>query len=105
MGLFDNIAAPQSAAQPLDKSVRTVSVTFTALPETLEQFKTLPQAALCDPFGTAALTVLALCFYPQDRELCHSMLNFLKGLCSTFIFCGCIACEQLSSSAALHDKR
>ncbi len=79
MGLFDNIAAPQSAAQPLDKSVRTVSVTFTALPETLEQFKTLPQAALCDPFGTAALTVLALCFYPQDRELCHSMLNFLKG--------------------------
>ena len=52
---------------------------FTTLPETLDQFKALPQAQLSDPFSTAALTVLALCFYPKDRELCHSMLDFLRG--------------------------
>lgn len=79
MGLFDNIGAPVAAPQAFDKSVRTVDVVFASLPETLEQFRALPQSSLTDPFGTAALTVLALCFYPQDRELSLSMLDFLKG--------------------------
>ena len=63
----------------MDKSVRSANVVFETLPETLEQFMALPQASLSDPFWTAALTVLALCFYPRDKELCCSMLDFLKG--------------------------
>ena len=31
------------------------------------------------PFKTAAMTVLALCVYPNDRELSIKMLNFLRG--------------------------
>ena len=31
-----------------------------SLPETLEEFKSLPQAAMSTPFDTAAMTVVAL---------------------------------------------
>ena len=54
-------------------------VIFTKLPDTLEDFKLLPQAALSDPFDTAALTVLAFCFYPKDKALSLAMLEFLRG--------------------------
>ena len=81
MGLFDNL---KNKAAEAVKSVtgggnQKVDVVFETLPDTLEQFKALPQAALATPFDTAALTVLALCFYPQDKELCYSMLEFLSG--------------------------
>lgn len=75
MGLFDN-NKPASNAPSGNK---TVGVVFTSLPETLEEFKALPQAALSNPFDTAALAVLAFCFYPQDKELSLSMLDFLRG--------------------------
>ena len=80
MGLFDNIKKP--AAQPSGGASggnRTVTVTFAQLPETFEQFTAMPQAALGSPFDTAAMTILALCFYPQDRELSLRMLDFLRG--------------------------
>ncbi len=54
-------------------------VTFASIPNSLEEFKTLPQAAMSTPFDTAALTVLALCVYPRDKELCYSMLEYLRG--------------------------
>ncbi|MBR4628625.1 MAG: hypothetical protein IKO47_13200 [Ruminococcus sp.] len=87
MGLFDslkkvtsNANAISAAASALPKSSgKTVEVVFPNLPETLEQFKALPQAQLTSAFDTAALTVLALCFYPQNKELSIEMLNFLKG--------------------------
>ncbi len=80
MGLFDNIMnKANNAVQGAGGSNKTVDVTFANLPESLEEFKALPQAALANPFDTAALTVLALCFYPQDKELCYQMLEFLKG--------------------------
>ena len=80
MGLFDNIMnKANNAARSVGGSNKSVDVTFTSLPETLEGFKSLPQAALQSPFDTAAMTVLALCFYPQDKELCYQMLEFLKG--------------------------
>ncbi|MEE1016066.1 MAG: hypothetical protein U0L27_00135 [Ruminococcus sp.] len=79
MGLFDNITnKAQGAVQGAGGSNKSVDVTFAKLPETLEEFKALPQSALANPFDTAALTVLALCFYPQDKELCYQMLEFLK---------------------------
>ena len=85
MGLFDNLkntvgnamnSAAQNSQQP---SNRSVNIVFPSLPETLEQFKALPQAAMSTPFDTAALTVLAFCFYPQNRDTCLAMVDFLKG--------------------------
>jgi len=81
MGLFDNIkkAVGITAGGIAKASNKTVEVVWNELPETLDGFKALPQAQLSTPFDTAAMTVLALCFYPQDKELCHEMLNFLRG--------------------------
>lgn len=81
MGLFDNINKPSApaAGTPPTAESKTVKVVFDTLPETLEQFTALPQATLSNPYDTAALTVLALCFYPSDREASLSMLDFLRG--------------------------
>ena len=63
MGLFDNLNQPRAHAPATSQSEnRTVDVQFPKLPDTLEEFKALPQAQLSSPFDTAALTVLALCF-------------------------------------------
>ena len=53
--------------------------TFTALPQTLEQMKALPEAALTDPFQTAALTVCALNAFAENRNEGVEMLNWLRG--------------------------
>ncbi len=78
MGLFDNIGKPAAQSQQTGGN-RSVDVVFTTLPDTFEQFKALPQAALSTPFETAAMTVLALCFYPQDPELSMEMFRFVSG--------------------------
>ena len=52
---------------------------FSALPETLLKMRSLPEAALTDPFQTAALTVCALCTYGADRAAGAEMLNWLRG--------------------------
>lgn len=54
-------------------------IVFASLPTSLEEFKALPQAAMSTPFETAALTVLAFCYYPQNKELSLQMVDFLKG--------------------------
>ena len=84
MGLFDSInnKMKNMTNQALNNAGggnKTLEIAIPNLPETLEQFKALPQAALSNPFDTAAMTVLALCFYPQDSELCFSMLEYLRG--------------------------
>ena len=53
--------------------------TFAKLPESLEEFKALPEASLDDPYKTAALTVVALCVYAADKSIGIEILNFLKG--------------------------
>ena len=82
MGIFDklknsamNTAANVAAAMGNQRE----TFTFTALPESLAELKTLPEAALATPFQTAALTVLALCAYAADREIGLGMLNWLRG--------------------------
>lgn len=75
MGLFDSNTPLQTGGT----GNKTVDVVFASLPENFEQFAALPQAAMTTPFDTAALTVLAFCFYPKDRELSLQMLNFLRG--------------------------
>ncbi len=81
MGLFDNIknqvGQPQQSAP--SGGNRSVNIVFNTLPDNFEQFRSLPQAAMSTPFDTAAMTVLALCFYPQNKEMCFDMVNFLKG--------------------------
>ena len=79
MGLFDNIGSPAPQNTQQSSGNKTVDVVFTKLPDNFAEFTALPQAAMDDPFKTAALTVLALCFYPQDKDACIQMLNFLKG--------------------------
>ena len=82
MGLFDNLTnivngIPKNPAPAA--SNKTVEIVFPKLPDTFSEFTALTQAQLSTPFDTAALTVLALCFYPQNAELSLQMLGFLKG--------------------------
>ena len=53
--------------------------TFATLPESLAQLQALPEAALTDPFQTAALTVCALCAYAADKNVGKEMLDWLRG--------------------------
>ena len=81
MGLFDKLKqATESVARDVVQNVgcKSEDVQFTKLPDTLDDFKALPQASLASPFSTAAMTVLALCFYPKDKELSLAMLGYLR---------------------------
>lgn len=86
MGLFDMFAG--KAINQVGNSVKqavqnagnkTERIVFDTLPQSYEQFINLPSAAMSTPFQTAAMTVLALCFYPQNSELSLKMLDFLRG--------------------------
>ena len=82
MSIFDNLkknvqSAVKSAATAAFASEETF--TFAALPESLDEMKALPEAALSSPFATAALTVCALCAYAAEKSIGTEMLNFLRG--------------------------
>ena len=81
MGLFDKIKNPPVAKAPVAASGgnKSKKIVFGRLPESFEEFKSLPEAQLSDPFDTAALTVLAFCFYPENKEEALKMLDFLRG--------------------------
>ena len=72
MSIFDRLQKNQSAAP-----VQTF--TFSSLPETLAQLRSLPEATLETPFQTAALTVCALCAYGAEKSTGEEMLNWLRG--------------------------
>lgn len=100
MGLFDNFkraatgalnntvsSTSRSAVSAESKAVNSAvrssqeskTFTFNALPQSVEEMRTLPESQLDNPFKTAALTVCALCAFPDNREASKAMLNFLKG--------------------------
>ncbi len=94
MGLFDSIKNTANQFGNFSNSVqrginnmsgsggfgnKSVDVTFARLPQSLAEFTSLPQAALANPFDTAAMAVLAFCFYPQNSALCLDMVNYLRG--------------------------
>ena len=90
MGFFDMLAGKaanqlgNAAKQAVNKAVtnssnKTEKIVFTAMPMSYEEFISLPQAEMKTPFDTAALTVLAFCFYSSDKEMCLKMLDFLRG--------------------------
>ena len=80
MSIFDKL---KNTAQNLAKGAinfnKSETFTFKALPESVEQLKALPEAALDTPFQAAALTVCALCAYAADKEIGLSMFEFLRG--------------------------
>ena len=55
------------------------TVTFSALPRTLAALQALPQAALKNPWDTAALFIAAMDVYPDDRDTALAMVDFLRG--------------------------
>ena len=64
---------------------KSQTFTFQALPANLSELQALPEAALTDPFATAALSLLALTRWQEGKADSIEMLNFLKGPdnCST----------------------
>ena len=54
-------------------------VSFAALPTTLTELQSLPEAAMIEPHHTAALLIPALCLWPQNKDEAIRMINFLKG--------------------------
>ena len=85
MGIFDKLknVATQAAGNSIKQGVsnlgnKSETFTFAALPESVEQMQSLPEATLDSPFKTAALTVCALCAYAADKNIGIEMLNFLK---------------------------
>ena len=90
MALFDMLkskakaAVTQTVRETVTKAAqnignKTEKIVFGSMPSSVEEFKALPQAALSTPFETAAMTVLALSCYPQSKELCFEMLDYLRG--------------------------
>ena len=52
---------------------------FPKLPKTVNELLSFKEARLDTPFKTAALAMLSLCVYKENKELCFEMLNALKG--------------------------
>ena len=81
MGLFDKLKTnPAPTTQTVQGGTnKSVKITFSSLPESYEAFTALPEAKMDNPFSTAALSVLAFCFYPENKDLSLQMLDFLRG--------------------------
>lgn len=81
MSIFDKLKMNVPLHNPAEQKAAEANRTFTfaALPESLAQMQALPEAALENPFQTAALTVLALCAYGAEKGIGIEMLNWLRG--------------------------
>lgn len=86
MSIFDKLfnktqdTVAGAADTAMDNSERKKETfTFEKLPESLSEFQKIPQASLDSPYGTAALTVVALCVYAADKSVGIELLNYLKG--------------------------
>ena len=85
MSIFDKLkkgagTVLESAAQGVSSlGSKKETFTFAALPESLAQMQSLPEASLDDPYKTAALTVCAICAYAADKGIGTEMLNWLRG--------------------------
>ena len=58
---------------------KTETFVFSKIPATAEELRSFAEADLQSPFKTAALTMIVLCAYRENRESALEMLNFLKG--------------------------
>ncbi len=55
------------------------TIVFNSLPEVIDDFKALPQAAMATPYDTAAMAIVAFSAYPKDKEQSLQMLEYLRG--------------------------
>lgn len=53
--------------------------TFSKIPDTVEEFKSMPNFSLKNPHSTAALFLIALCKYVDNKQIGIDMINVLKG--------------------------
>ncbi|MCQ2426967.1 MAG: hypothetical protein MJ137_01010 [Clostridia bacterium] len=60
-------------------AIGSETIVFEEFPMNFEALKARPESDLKDPYAVAALTVAALCVYPEDKDAAIEMLNFLKG--------------------------
>ena len=78
MSFLDNLK--KAAGTIVNKAAEdSKDFVFATIPTTLEELKARPEADLKDPFGVAALTVIALNIYPADPEECFKMMEYLNG--------------------------
>ena len=72
--------ASQNASQAIAKGRnRTESFTFSSLPTSVEELKSLPEASLDSAFKTTALCIAVLCNLEKDANATWEMLDYLKG--------------------------
>ena len=57
----------------------TYQITLPKLPKNLSELKAMPEAGLQKPEEVVALTVAALCAYPENPQSCYEMLDYLRG--------------------------
>ena len=55
------------------------TMSFPALPASLVQLRSLPEATLTEPHFAAALLIPALCVWSSNESEATAMLNYLKG--------------------------
>lgn len=55
------------------------SILIEKIPKNMEEFFTLSAVSLDSPYKTAALTVVALCVFSQNKTLGIDILNYLRG--------------------------
>lgn len=56
-----------------------MQVVFQTLPERADEFISMPEFGFTPPHQVAALFVVAICAYPQNRDECYKMIDALKG--------------------------
>lgn len=86
MGLFDKLKkqAVSAVSNAVKEGVqnlgnKTVPIEISSIPSSLTEFTAMPQAGMSTPFETAAMTVVALCVYPYNKDESIKMLNHLRG--------------------------
>lgn len=60
-------------------SNKSWKVSFNAIPTSLEELRSLPEAGMKEPYYAAALLIPSLCMWPKNKEEAINMINFLKG--------------------------
>lgn len=75
-GITPQKAAPRPSEVGNNKSV---TFTFSRVPSSLQEFKTLPEASLDTPFKSVALMMLACLIFENNQDLFFEILDFLNG--------------------------
>lgn len=78
MSSLQNIANTVSSALG-GAGLSSQSVALSALPESLEELKAMPEASLSSDRAVAALAVAVLCNFERDPDETYRMMDFLRG--------------------------